>query len=129
MKLDEEQCTAWATDENPPDPCGFSATFANPRTEAPYGDPEFVAGFLSARCENLDMLSEEIVHMATMASAPAPSIQAFSCVLRSCSSQIVGHLLRLIPPYQTERMAKPTDERLMAAACVLMGIEELPEIQ
>ena len=74
--------------------CGFPATFAHPELEAslafPSGSPEFVDDFLKARSDNLEYLFKKIAHMATEASAPTPSAQAFNCMLRSCTSQTMA---------------------------------------
>ena len=67
--------------------------------------------------------------MATEASASTPFVQAFSCMLRSCISQNIGHLLRIIPPEMTATLTRATDESLARATCALMGVEEVPDLQ
>ena len=133
MKLSEDKCTAWTTDGRPPDTprvralwsqakdhrglivCGFPATFEAPETEAPLafpiGNPDYIKDFLAARKHNLEFIFKRITFMATEASASTPSVQAFSCMLRSCISQKIG-LLRILPPEMTATLTKATDEGL-----------------
>ena len=67
--------------------------------------------------------------MATEASASTPSVQAFSCLLRGCIIQKVGHLLRIIPPNDTNSMATHLDQCITNAICALVGAEDIPEFQ
>ena len=48
--------------------------------------------------------------MATVASASNPAVQAFSCLMRGCILQEVGHRLRIIPPTYTSDMASLVKE-------------------
>ena len=151
MKLDEDKFTAWTIDGNPPETqlartlwdnagghrgfivCGFPATCEDPAAEAalafPIGDPNFVEAFLEKSKRATEELTKRIVHMATMASASTPSAQAFSCLLRGCILQKVGHLLRTIPPTYTRDLATHLDQCITNATCTLVGAEDIPEFQ
>ena len=151
MKLNEDKCTAWATDGKPPETqkaralwgnardhrgfvvCGFPATCEDPASEAalafPIGDPNYVEAFLEARKKATEELTRRIVHLATTASASTPAVQSFCCLLRSCISQKVGHLLRIIPPAQGGRMATYLGQCVASATCALVGAEDIPRFQ
>ena len=113
--------------------CGFPATCEDPAAEAtlafPIGDPNYVEAFLETRKKATEELTRRIVHLATMASASTPAVQSFCCLLRSCISQTVGHLLRITPPSQVGNMATHLDQCVANATCALVGVEDIPHVQ
>ena len=74
-------------------------------------------------------LIRRIVHMATIASASTPAVQSFCCLLRNCSSQKVGRLLRIIPPAQASNLATHLDQCVASATCALVGVEDIPHFE
>ena len=113
--------------------CGFPATCEDPVAEAalafPIGDPTYVDAFLQARTRSTEELARRIVHVATVASASAPAVQSFCCLLRSCVSQKVGHLLRIAPPAPAEPMARHLDQCIANTTCALVGAADIPPFQ
>ena len=113
--------------------CGFPATCEDPAAEAalafPIGDPTYVEASLEARNRFTEELTRRIVNLATLASASASAVQSCCCLLRSCISQKVGHLLRIIPPAQAEPMAKYLDQCIANATWSLVGAEDIPPFQ
>jgi hypothetical protein len=93
------------------------------------GDPNFVEAFLEKRTRATEELTKRIVHMTTVASASTPAVQSFSCLLRGCILQKVGHLLRIIPPTYTSGMATHLDQCITKATCALVGAEDAPDFQ
>ena len=104
-----------------------------PRAEAtlafPIGDTQFVDAFLETRKQATEELINRIVRMATVASASTPAVQSLCCLLRSCISQKVGHLLRITPPSQVSNLATHLDQCIVNATCTLIGVEDTPQLQ